>query len=316
MRLFSSNKQSPHSVQTKGFSGAIFKRFKTNHDAEAFMQSNGSSSKSSSAASILSGNKRGRKRPPEIDARSNQRRKIFNQQQPSPNSTFQLQITIHFDGGSRGNPGVAGAGAHVIVVDNSKGTLETMTYSIRRFCGNRETNNYAEYNGLLAGLELAKSCIEECSSNRSAQSPSPLFQLQVYGDSNLIIQQLKGAWQCKNANIKPLFRQSQQLIGEMKRLDAKSEVLLEHVYREQNKVADGEYWIVSLVVSEKRDRPIQTNQRCYLLSTLTALANEAMDRRQSWTTTVADSPVENEKPAAGEMKRNNQIAPSSGKRDH
>jgi ribonuclease HI len=113
----------------------------------------------------------------------------------------------------------------------------------REYCGDRATNNYAEYKGLLAGLKQAKNCIEQYSSKQSSSTKSsptnPLFLLQIYGDSNLVIQHLKGAWQCKNPNIKPLFHQCQQVIGEMKKMDSNSKVLLEHIYREQNKVADG-----------------------------------------------------------------------------
>jgi len=51
----------------------------------------------------------------------------------------QLQITIHFDGGSRGNPGLAGCGAEVKIDDNS--TFKLTTYLIREYVGTSETNN-------------------------------------------------------------------------------------------------------------------------------------------------------------------------------
>ena len=187
-----------------------------------------------------------------------------------------LQITIHFDGGSRGNPGVAGAGAQVVVAaqnispDSSPALAKTTTiYSIREYCGERATNNYAEYKGLIAGLERAKSCIERyvTASKHDDDDCRSLFHLQVYGDSNLIIQQLRGAYQCRNANIRPLFERSARLIDEMRGMGndiggdggrQRSQVSLDHVYRDKNKVAD-------------------------------ALANEAMDRRESWTTTTTES---------------------------
>jgi ribonuclease HI len=134
---------------------------------------------------------------------------------------------------------VAGAGAEVIVVDNSTDVMYTTTYSVREYCGERATNNYAEYKGLLVGLRQAKSCIEQNACTQSL-SKRPLFRLQVYGDSNLIVQQLRGAWQCKHPNIVPLFQESQSLIREIQKYDTRSVVAFDHVYREHNKVADGE----------------------------------------------------------------------------
>mmetsp|Transcript_40943 Transcript_40943/g.73820 ORF Transcript_40943/g.73820 Transcript_40943/m.73820 type:complete len:357 (+) Transcript_40943:175-1245(+) len=261
-------------AQTKGSSGAIFKSFTTRNEAQAFMQANNSSSKSSSVAASApwtasktsSSNQDKKRSRRDNDTPSNQRKK----QASSGSSNFRLQITIYFDGGSRGNPGLAGAGADVVVLDNNSNDTQattTTTYSVREYCGLKQTNNFAEYHGLLAGLKQAKVCIEQYSSKQSAQSSTssstqnPLFQLQIYGDSKLIIQQLRGTWQCNHPNIKPLFHQCQQLIGEMKGMGEKSEVLYEHVYREHNKVAD-------------------------------ALANEAMDQRRSWTTSTADGSID------------------------
>lgn len=178
------------------------------------------------------------------------------------NQTCELQITIHFDGGSRGNPGVAGAGAEIVInssaseIDTSgkattaKSTAIETTYLVRQYCGNNKTNNFAEYTGLLSGLQKAKSFVSEyvtkktkqCATSSSATSSTKtLFQMNIYGDSNLIIQQLKGVYQCKNTNIRPLFDQCIQLIGELKNMgNGNNDVLYDHVYREQNKVADGE----------------------------------------------------------------------------
>mmetsp|Transcript_15128 Transcript_15128/g.32840 ORF Transcript_15128/g.32840 Transcript_15128/m.32840 type:complete len:329 (+) Transcript_15128:190-1176(+) len=253
--------------QTSGYGGAIFKSFKAHNEAQAFMQANNSSSNPSSvslaasaasSSSAASSKDKGRKRSREDKVASSQRKKTSNQQKQSSASNFRLQITIYFDGGSRGNPGVAGAGAEIVVVDNSTEATSTTSYSVREYCGDRATNNYAEYKGLLAGLKQAKLCIEQSSSKQLPTTTTPLFQLQVYGDSNLIIQQLKGNYRCNHPNLKPLFLQSQTLIEEMKKNDGKSEVLYEHVYREHNKVAD-------------------------------ALANEAMDRRESWVTSTGNS---------------------------
>jgi len=225
-------------------------------------------SSATSTASKKSGSTPDKKRSRENDTPCNPRKKTPIQQKQASDSNFRLQITIYFDGGSRGNPGLAGAGADVVVADNSNDTPATTTFSVREYCGLKQTNNFAEYHGLLAGLKQAKMCIEQYSSSKqlaqsatSSLAQNPLFQLQIFGDSNLIIQQLKGAWQCRHPNIKPLFHQCQQLIGEMKGMWEKSEVLYEHVYRKDNKVADGECQTLLLFVIE--DRHHLTNRKYF-----------------------------------------------------
>lgn len=230
--------------QTSGFGGAIFKSFKTRGEAESYIRSNSSSASSappsaSNTKTASAGQKRARDHGDNVSTTQQKKTAIQkrNASSTSNSSNAELQITIHFDGGSRGNPGLAGAGAQVVVVKANDNA--TTTYSIREFVGNRATNNYAEYKGLIAGLKQAKLCIEQYEASSQLQTTMPLFKLQVYGDSNLIIQQLRGAWQCKHPNILPLFHQSQQLLGEMKSIDGRGQVLLDHVYRDQNKVADG-----------------------------------------------------------------------------
>eukprot|EP00970_Alexandrium_tamarense_P005252 scaffold852_cov197-Alexandrium_tamarense.AAC.10 len=176
------------------------------------------------------------------------------------NTTPQLQITIYFDGGARGNPGVAGAGAEVVVVDSTANNQKT-TYLIRQYCGDHETNNYAEYNGLIKGLQQAKAFVAEHIKKKKTGA-TPLFTLEVYGDSNLIIQQMRGNWKCKNDNIKPLYGQCLQLIKELQSMGANSEVSYDHVYRDQNKTTD-------------------------------ELANEAMDQRRSWVTSNGTASASN-----------------------
>ena len=232
-------------LQTSGYSGAVFKGFMTRCEAQAFCNHSKSSSTVATATATSPGNaagiNQGRKRSREDDVAvaSNQQQKASKLNDQSPTSNFLLQITIHFDGGSRGNPGLAGAGAEVVVVDHTTDPISTTTYSVREYCGEWATNNYAEYKGLLAGLGQAKSCIEQHASRESSPK-RPLLRLQVYGDSNLIIQQLRGSWQCKHPNIVPLFHACQIILGEMKTYDTRSVVAFDHVYREHNKVADGD----------------------------------------------------------------------------
>src|SRR4051812_29586613 len=65
-----------------------------------------------------------------------------------------LEWLLHFDGGSRGNPGVAGAGAVLSVTDANYETNEI--WSGQFYLGKNVTNNVAEYHGILEGL---KQCV-------------------------------------------------------------------------------------------------------------------------------------------------------------
>lgn len=119
--------------------------------------------------------------------------------------------TMFSDGGSRGNPGTAGAGA--VIFDEDKNII----WQGGRYCGTN-TNNFAEYHGVLLGLEQALK--------------HKITHLKVYLDSNLIVEQMNGNWKVKNINIKPLFEQAK------KSAENFVELSFHHVPREQNKIAD------------------------------------------------------------------------------
>jgi ribonuclease HI len=117
---------------------------------------------------------------------------------------------LRTDGGSRGNPGPAGAG-FVIERDGE------IICRGGRFIG-LQTNNVAEYEALIWGLE-----------NVSALGFS---QVRVFADSELLVKQVNGQYRVKNAGLKPLFIRAMQLL----RSFGSSRV--EHVRREQNAEAD------------------------------------------------------------------------------
>ena len=145
---------------------------------------------------------------------------------------FGLDITIYFDGGSRSNPGIAGAGAEVKVRTAENCTI----YRIRQFCGNKQTNNFAEYTGLIVSLKQAI----ECLTNHYAKNTSSPCRVMIHGDSNLVVQQVNGCWQCKNTNIRSLYNEARELyanLGDV--IGTRGSLSLQHVYREQNKIADG-----------------------------------------------------------------------------
>jgi ribonuclease HI len=174
-----------------------------------------------------------------------------------PVGSRRLKIHINFDGGSRGNPGVAGAGVAVVLTDLDwrigDGLYERLDVHLRFFVGTGATNNEAEYSGALWALTVAR---EETLRFESFYDCEAHVQLVVQGDSKLIIQQLKGNYTCKSPKLKPYYEKAIQLLDDFQSF-AQFRLSLEHVYRESNKQADG-------------------------------LANEAMDAQRSWLTTSLD----------------------------
>tara|TARA_Y100000816_G_scaffold286143_1_gene266803 strand:+ start:8312 stop:8863 length:552 start_codon:yes stop_codon:yes gene_type:complete len=118
---------------------------------------------------------------------------------------------LYFDGCSRGNPGLSGAGA--VLYEDGK---EISSRSV--FIGNKETNNVAEYVALINGLEMA---IEK-----------NIQELVVKGDSSLVIKQMKREWKVKHADMMHYFTQARELDSKIK------SVFYQYVPRERNTVAD------------------------------------------------------------------------------
>ena len=128
-----------------------------------------------------------------------------------PSSSAGEWYTAHCDGGSRGNPGPAGFGA--VITDPAGKTVARLS----RYLGS-QTNNYAEYQGLLAVLEWA-------TQNKAGR-------LRVVSDSELMVKQMKGIYKVKHPALQPLWQQARQLAA---RLDAFE---IRHTLREGNKEAD------------------------------------------------------------------------------
>ncbi|MEV4275806.1 bifunctional RNase H/acid phosphatase [Actinoplanes xinjiangensis] len=122
------------------------------------------------------------------------------------------RVVVEADGGSRGNPGPAGYGAVVRDADSGEVLAE-------RFASlGVATNNVAEYSGLIAGLQAAA----ELNAERVA----------VKMDSKLVIEQMSGRWQIKNAGLRPLAAEAAALVGKF------AGVTFEWIPRERNKAAD------------------------------------------------------------------------------
>jgi probable phosphoglycerate mutase len=120
-------------------------------------------------------------------------------------------LTAHCDGGSRGNPGPSGFGA---VIEDSGGHVVAR---LSEFLG-IQTNNYAEYQGLLSVLKWAL----EHGHRR----------LRVVSDSELMVKQMKGVYKVASPGLRPLWEEAKSLA---RKLDAFE---MTHTLRGGNKEAD------------------------------------------------------------------------------
>jgi len=153
-----------------------------------------------------------------------------------------LSVAIQFDGGSRGNPGnVAGSGA-VVTINNFEGTrrvLHIRSYLNAEKDPNRYfTNNQAEYDGVLAALRVAHQEVAALATAKDNLHAKFHIQLVLQGDSDLIIQQLKGNYQCRSSLLQGQYQLARRLLKDFETL-GECRVSLEHVFREDNKQADG-----------------------------------------------------------------------------
>ncbi len=128
-----------------------------------------------------------------------------------PSSEPHPRLRVYSDGAARGNPGPAGAGA--VLMDPTGNVVARLG----RFLGT-QTNNCAEYMGLLLGLKHAHALGAR--------------EVDVYADSELLIRQLGGRYQVKSATLKPLYEEARKL------LKGFTKVKLHHVPRAQNAEAD------------------------------------------------------------------------------
>jgi ribonuclease HI len=121
------------------------------------------------------------------------------------------KVTVNVDGGARGNPGPAAIG--VVVRDADGAVLEAVGETI-----GRATNNVAEYLALLRGVELA--------------AAHGATELELVGDSELVVRQIEGRYKVKNAAMKDLHAQA------VKALAGFDDWSIRHVKRAQNADAD------------------------------------------------------------------------------
>ncbi len=122
-----------------------------------------------------------------------------------------MKVTVHVDGGARGNPGPAAVAA---VASSSEGE----TLGERNAYIGEATNNIAEYRALLLGLELARDL--------------GASEVEVVNDSELVARQIGGEYKVKHAGLKPLFLEA---MSELRGFDSWA---VRSVRREHNERAD------------------------------------------------------------------------------
>lgn len=132
--------------------------------------------------------------------------------------TMGKKITLHTDGGSRGNPGPSGSGA--VLYDETGKTIKEAS----RYLGER-TNNYAEYSAVILGLEMI--------AKHFGKPQCKNLEVEVRMDSELVCRQLNGEYQIKEETLFPLFIQIHNL-----RVSTFPHVSFMHIPREENAHAD------------------------------------------------------------------------------
>ena len=121
------------------------------------------------------------------------------------------KVIVNVDGGSRGNPGPAGIAA--VATDPAGEILVERAETI-----GRATNNVAEYRALLLGIQLAKELEAD--------------EVELVGDSKLIVEQVKGNWKVKQDHLRPLHTKAKVALRELPKWS------IRHVKRDDNTRAD------------------------------------------------------------------------------
>jgi ribonuclease HI len=117
----------------------------------------------------------------------------------------------NIDGGSRGNPGPA---AYGVVIRDAKGEVVAR---LKKYIG-QNTNNVAEYFGLIAALDYAQT--------------QGIRALRIESDSELLVKQMRGIYKVKSSDLQPLHERARKIS------QAFESFRIDHVYREQNREAD------------------------------------------------------------------------------
>ena len=122
-----------------------------------------------------------------------------------------MKLIVNVDGGARGNPGLAAIAA--VVQDSDGEVLEERGERI-----GEATNNVAEYRAVLLGIELARELGAD--------------ELELVGDSKLIVEQVMGNWKVKQGHLRPLHTKARDALRDLPSWS------IRHVKRGENERAD------------------------------------------------------------------------------
>ena len=129
-------------------------------------------------------------------------------------------LRLRTDGAARGNPGPAGAG---ILIEDDQG----IRVQARHKWLGQMTNNQAEYHALSEGLKAVKDWKPD--------------RLEIYLDSKLVVEQIKGQYKIKEPELQKLYAQATQLLDGL-------QYEIKHVAREENRGADH---LANMAIDEK-----------------------------------------------------------------
>jgi len=127
-----------------------------------------------------------------------------------------VDIVMYTDGGARGNPGPAGAGAYV--TDGEGYVLAEVSVYL-----GEKTNNWAEYQAIVLGLEKLHTLYGKALSD---------MHIVIRMDSELVVRQLHGIYKVKHPELKVQCEKVRDLLETLSHVD------IMHVRREYNKDAD------------------------------------------------------------------------------
>jgi ribonuclease HI len=141
------------------------------------------------------------------------------QLRPHPGDRLKT-LRLRTDGAARGNPGPAGAG---ILIEDDQG----IRVQARHKWLGQMTNNQAEYHALIEGLKAVKDWKPD--------------RLEIYLDSKLVVEQIKGQYKIKEPELQKLYAQATQLLDGL-------QYEIKHVAREENRGADH---LANMAIDEK-----------------------------------------------------------------
>ena len=200
-----------------------------------------------------------------------------------------MRLSVECDGGSRGNPGPAGTGSSV--KDAAGAEIGCVWQFIKH-----ATNNVAEYQGLINGLNLAVEIAEQ-----QGVKPESL-SVDVRMDSKLVVEQMSGRWKIKHPDMKPLAQEVKRIEGKL------AQVSYTWVPRAQNARADelanramddreGGQWIdeeLAAARSAAVASPAEDAEGADMLFDLDQPSEEATDTTRNNSAQRAEQPVEYE----------------------